>query len=119
MYIYLYVFLLFFLLFLVIIYLLCVAFFRVPNIKFNVAKVLQSLIPIVDHSVSFFLHKFGPIVRGQNGQQKSDRDDLCNLQVVESTIKPCLVDLSEDPDVDVRYFANQAIQALNHDMMSS
>nr|KAJ0213137.1 hypothetical protein LSAT_V11C400178760 [Lactuca sativa] len=25
---------------------------RVPNIKFNVAKVLQLLIPIVDHSVS-------------------------------------------------------------------
>ena len=25
---------------------------RVPNIKFNVAKVLQSLIPIVDQSVS-------------------------------------------------------------------
>ena len=28
--------------------------FRVPNVKFNVAKVLQSLIPIVDHSVSDF-----------------------------------------------------------------
>ncbi|KDO70026.1 hypothetical protein CISIN_1g0068981mg, partial [Citrus sinensis] len=27
---------------------------RVPNIKFNVAKVLQSLIPIVDQSVSTF-----------------------------------------------------------------
>lgn len=29
-----------------------VTFCRVPNIKFNVAKVLQSLIPIVEHSVS-------------------------------------------------------------------
>jgi len=29
-----------------------VACHRVPNIKFNVAKVLQSLIPIVDQSVS-------------------------------------------------------------------
>lgn len=28
--------------------------FRVPNIKFNVAKVLQSLVPIVDQSVSGF-----------------------------------------------------------------
>nr|VDC68623.1 unnamed protein product [Brassica rapa] len=44
---------------------------RVPNIKFNVAKVLQSLIPIVDQSV------------------------------VEKTIRPGLVELSEDPDVDV------------------
>uniref|UniRef100_A0A0D3CD66 Phosphatase PP2A regulatory subunit A/Splicing factor 3B subunit 1-like HEAT repeat domain-containing protein n=1 Tax=Brassica oleracea var. oleracea TaxID=109376 RepID=A0A0D3CD66_BRAOL len=40
---------------------------RVPNVKFNVAKLLQSLIPIV----------------------------------VEKTIRQCLVDLSEDPDVDV------------------
>ncbi|KAK6242831.1 hypothetical protein SCA6_008220 [Theobroma cacao] len=62
---------------------------RVPNIKFNVAKVLQSLIPIVDQSV------------------------------VEKTIRPCLVELSEDPDVDVRYFANQALQSIDHVMMSS
>ncbi|KAL9996746.1 putative armadillo-like helical protein [Helianthus debilis subsp. tardiflorus] len=26
---------------------------RVPNIKFNVAKVLQSRVPIVDHSTTF------------------------------------------------------------------
>ncbi|KAJ1436236.1 HEAT, type 2 [Sesbania bispinosa] len=44
---------------------------RVPNIKFNVAKVLESIFPIVDQSV------------------------------VEKTIRPCLVELSEDPDVDV------------------
>nr|VDD36825.1 unnamed protein product [Brassica oleracea] len=56
---------------------------RVPNIKFNVAKLLQSLIPIVDQSV------------------------------VDKTIRQCLVDLSEDPDVDVRYFANQALQTIN------
>ena len=53
----------------------------VPNIKFNVAEVLQSLIPIVDHSV------------------------------VEQSIRPCLVELSEDPDVDVRYFAAEALRA--------
>ncbi|XP_042496949.1 protein phosphatase PP2A regulatory subunit A-like [Macadamia integrifolia] len=62
---------------------------RVPNIKFNIAKVLQSLIPIVDHSV------------------------------VEQTIRPCLVELSEDPDVDVRFFASQALQASEQVMMSS
>lgn len=32
-----------------------VAFLRVPNIKFNVAKVLESLIPIVDQSVSYMI----------------------------------------------------------------
>ncbi|KAI7978932.1 Serine/threonine-protein phosphatase 2A 65 kDa regulatory subunit A beta isoform [Camellia lanceoleosa] len=63
--------------------------YMVPNIKFNVAKVLQSLIPIVDQSV------------------------------VEKTIRPCLVELSEDPDVDVRYFASQAMQATTDQVMMS
>ncbi|KAE8657452.1 Serine/threonine-protein phosphatase 2A 65 kDa regulatory subunit A beta isoform [Hibiscus syriacus] len=57
---------------------------RVANIKFNVAKVLQSFVSIVDKSV------------------------------VEATIRPCLVELSEDPDVDVRYFATQGLQSINH-----
>ena len=52
---------------------------RAPNIKCNVTKVLQSLIPVVDHSV------------------------------VEQSIRPWLVELSEDPDVDVRYFAVEAL----------
>ncbi|MCO5555545.1 hypothetical protein L7F22_009090 [Adiantum nelumboides] len=59
---------------------------RVPNIKFNVAKVLQSLIPVVDPTV------------------------------VDQTIRPCLVELSEDPDVDVRYFAAQALQSCDQNM---
>ncbi|RRT49412.1 hypothetical protein BHM03_00054269, partial [Ensete ventricosum] len=40
-------------------------------------------------------------------------------QVVEQTVRPCLVELSEDPDVDVRYFASQAIQTCDSVMMSS
>ncbi|ONK55022.1 uncharacterized protein A4U43_UnF8530 [Asparagus officinalis] len=56
---------------------------RVPNIKFNVAKVLHSLVSIVDHSV------------------------------VEETIKPCLVELSEDPDVDVREYVFGEVFALD------
>uniref|UniRef100_A0A0D3BI49 Phosphatase PP2A regulatory subunit A/Splicing factor 3B subunit 1-like HEAT repeat domain-containing protein n=1 Tax=Brassica oleracea var. oleracea TaxID=109376 RepID=A0A0D3BI49_BRAOL len=56
---------------------------RVPNIKFNVAKLLQTLHPIVDQSV------------------------------VDKIIRQCLVDLSEDPDVDVRYFANQALRSID------
>ncbi|KAJ0488953.1 putative armadillo-like helical protein [Helianthus annuus] len=59
---------------------------RVPNIKFNVGKVLQSFIPLVDQ------------LKG---------------------IRPCLVELAEDPDVDVRYFANQALQSIDQVMMSS
>jgi serine/threonine-protein phosphatase 2A regulatory subunit A len=33
--------------------------------------------------------------------------------VVDKTIRQCLVDLSEDPDVDVRYFANQALNSID------
>ena len=62
---------------------------RVPNIKFNVTKVLQSLIPIVDHSI------------------------------VEESICPFLFELSEDPDVGVRYFASEALRACDQVMMSS
>ncbi|CAI5500728.1 unnamed protein product [Closterium sp. Naga37s-1] len=60
---------------------------RVPNIRFNVAKMLQSFIPIVEPSV------------------------------VEQTIRPCLLELNEDPDPDVRYFANQALQACDQVMV--
>eukprot|EP00898_Chlorokybus_atmophyticus_P001885 jgi/Chlat1/2698/Chrsp180S08752 len=59
---------------------------KVPNIKFNVAKMLQGLIPIVDHSV------------------------------VENTIRPTLLELHEDPDVDVRFFAGQALQVCDQVM---
>jgi serine/threonine-protein phosphatase 2A regulatory subunit A len=44
------------------------------------------------------------------------------MQGVEQTIRPCLVELSEDPDVDVRYFATQALHASEQSeqvMMSS
>ncbi len=54
---------------------------KVPNIKFNVAKMLKQLIPLVDTSI-----------------------------LVE-TIKPCLLTLSEDTDTDVRYFARQALNS--------
>jgi serine/threonine-protein phosphatase 2A regulatory subunit A len=39
-------------------------------------------------------------------------------QVVEKTICPCLFELGEDPDVDVRFFANQALQTIASVMMS-
>ncbi|KAH0756827.1 hypothetical protein KY290_020320 [Solanum tuberosum] len=62
---------------------------RVPNVKFNVAKVLQSLIPVVDQSVA------------------------------EKTIRSSLVELAEDPDVDVHFYASQALQSIDDVMMSS
>jgi serine/threonine-protein phosphatase 2A regulatory subunit A len=40
------------------------------------------------------------------------------IQEVEKTVKPCLVELSEDPDVDVRYYATQALQSCDQLMMS-
>jgi len=44
---------------------------------------------------------------------------MVTLQVVEKTVRPCLGELSEDSDVDVRYYANQALQACDQMMVSS
>ncbi|KAM0858779.1 hypothetical protein ACQ4PT_047618 [Festuca glaucescens] len=59
---------------------------RVPDIKFNVAKVLRSLV---------------------------------HQSFAEKTLKPCLVELSEDTGVDVRYYTNQALEACDQTMVSS
>lgn len=53
----------------------------VPNIRFNVAKTLQKIAPLVD------------------------------VTCIQSVIKPCLVKLNEDADVDVKYFATEALAA--------
>lgn len=52
----------------------------VPNIRFNVAKTLQILIPLLDQTV------------------------------VQQRIRPCLAKLYDDPDRDVKFYAGQALQ---------
>ena len=52
---------------------------KVPNVKFNVAKMLQRIAPLLDRPV------------------------------IERTIKPCLAELSDDSDMDVRFYARQAL----------
>ena len=52
----------------------------VPNVRFNVARTLQALIPLVDS------------------------------KVVTADIKPALLRLNDDTDVDVKFFAGQALQ---------
>jgi serine/threonine-protein phosphatase 2A regulatory subunit A len=54
---------------------------RVPNVKFNVAKMLEKIVPLVDQVV------------------------------VDQTIRPCLAELTEDSDSDVRFYAKQAMYA--------
>ncbi|XP_035830750.1 serine/threonine-protein phosphatase 2A 65 kDa regulatory subunit A beta isoform-like [Helianthus annuus] len=170
---------------------------RVPNIKFNVAKVLQSLVLIVDPFLVFpyyvdvvillEIETFDPFasewvgltiafdrkqvgwfcrfeiqtarfssfngsVRSETWNQPYITEPFGMVQtsnrqtarqteqfgymvgliwlnqqacfglgdsVVEKSIKPCLVELAEDPDVDVRYLANQALQSIDQVMMSS
>jgi serine/threonine-protein phosphatase 2A regulatory subunit A len=54
---------------------------KVPNVRFNVAKTLQALIPLVDPSVT------------------------------QTRIKPCLTKMqNEDTDRDVKFYAAQALQ---------
>ena len=52
----------------------------VPNIRFNVAKVFQTVIP------------------------------LLSREIVQERVKPCLQELSEDSDDDVKYFATVALR---------
>lgn len=54
---------------------------RVPNIRFNVAKLLERLAGLVDASV------------------------------VDQVIRPTLIELTEDSDTDVRFFAHKALTA--------
>ncbi len=54
---------------------------QVPNIRFNVAKMLQRLLSLVEP------------------------------HIIEQTIRPCLQQLTEDSDVDVNYYATVALAA--------
>lgn len=61
---------------------------QVPNIRFNVGKMLERLMPVLDSAV------------------------------VEQTVRPVLTEQLEDPDADVRYFAQQALAAADNKMVS-
>lgn len=52
---------------------------QVPNVKFNVAKMLERVVPLLERSV------------------------------VDSSVRPCLLELAEDGDMDVRFYARQAL----------
>jgi serine/threonine-protein phosphatase 2A regulatory subunit A len=57
------------------------ACFQVPNVKFNVAKMLEKVVPLLERSV------------------------------INQSVKPTLSDLCEDGDMDVRFYARQALLA--------
>lgn len=56
----------------------------IPNIRFNVAKALESIVPVLKKSTSA-------------------------SSAVANTVKPILTKLVDDPDVDVRYFGGKAL----------
>jgi serine/threonine-protein phosphatase 2A regulatory subunit A len=56
----------------------------VPNVKFNAAKMLERMAPLVDRGV------------------------------LDSTIKPALREMAEDGDADVRFYASQALYGVDH-----
>ena len=61
---------------------------QVPNIRFNVAKMLERLVPLLE------------------------------AQVMEQTVRAVLQELSEDPDSDVRFYASQALAVCDNKMVS-
>jgi len=52
----------------------------VPNVRFNAAKTLRQLMPLLDE------------------------------RLIAHRVKPCLATMANDPDQDVHYFASQAMQ---------
>ncbi len=60
---------------------------KVPNVKFNVARMLERMAPLTGRAV------------------------------VEQQIKPALRELSEDADADVRFYAAQALYGVDQDAM--
>lgn len=63
----------------------------IPNIRFNVAKTLETLFPLLKH----------------------DGDTLAN------TIHPVLQKLSGDTDVDVRFYATRALESQDSDAIAT
>jgi len=57
---------------------------QVPNVKFNVAKMIEKIVALLDRSV------------------------------IEHNIKPCLAELCDDQDMDVRFYARQAMYACDN-----
>ena len=57
----------------------------IPNIRFNVAKALERMIPILK---------------------------VANRQTIDAHIKPALEKLASDTDLDVRFFAQRALQRM-------
>lgn len=58
----------------------------IPNVRFNVAKSLEVLAPILKH-------------------------DAATAELVPSQVAPALQKLSQDTDVDVKWFAEKALLA--------
>lgn len=56
---------------------------QVPNVKFNAAKIMAKLAPLLER------------------------------QVINNHIKPCLAELCEDSDIDVRFYAREALSAFD------
>ncbi len=54
---------------------------QVPNVKFNAAKMMAKVAPLLER------------------------------QVVDRYVKPALTDLCEDKDIDVRFYAREALAA--------
>ena len=63
----------------------------IPNIRFNVAKALESLIPILEEKT----------------KGESETEPLSKF--LDKEVQPVLAKLSTDVDADVRYFATRAM----------
>lgn len=109
---------------------------RVPNVKFNVAKVrvgwvwsvcaLAWALPLLLLALLFCSFPHHAHARTHHQHQPSPRTTqqvlervapLVDNNVIQNTIKPCLNELAEDGDADVQYYARQALYACDNVQM--
>ena len=75
----------------------------VANVRFNVAKTLQKIGPILDQKYDFFdlfCSLMSLILLS---------DPYMNYSTLQTQVKPCLDKLQNDSDVDVRFYAKEGL----------
>lgn len=85
----------------------------IPNIRFNVAKSYTVLIDILKR-----LPSTGTILELEKSEETPDPSPK-SQELIQNTIQPDLEKLQQDDDVDVRYFATQAMNNIGDAMVTS
>lgn len=104
---------------------------QVANVRFNVAKSLQKIGPVLDSkyvvfvSITGFLSTVTQICYHTKKKKRTSIDNLFNnshlslsQSALQTEVKPVLEKLATDTDMDVKYFAQEAISGKHFSLLS-